>query len=247
MDTVQITIRGRNYTLRTDEKPERISQIAAALDERIAKFSDSMKGRAETEVLTLVAFDLSEESDSSLAEAQRMKELLLETEVKNKQLLIENMNSAESELYQIAVVKEQENSDLRAKIQEYEQMWETQVADTYTSAEQELGQIVANKEKENDELRNRLVEFEKQIDTHAMGVLNSAIDEAKEVAETKEAENQRLISMLDNFEKTFDDFAKAKEREIVRMQEENESLKQENEALKMKLAECSEDGQMTLV
>jgi cell division protein ZapA (FtsZ GTPase activity inhibitor) len=240
MDKVQITIRGRSYTLRTDESPERIEQIAASLDERIAEFTNAMRGRPEGEVLTLVAFDLMEQADDNSNEVKRMKDVLEESETKNKQLLIENMNSAESELFQIASVKEQENVELRAKIQGYEEAFEAQISQTYTSAEKELDQIVRNKQRENDELRMNLVEFERELDSRATEIFNSAINEAKENAESKEEENQKLLTMLENFEKTFDNYAKTKEREIVQMQEEIE-------ALKFRLMELSDDGQMTLV
>ncbi|MCL1903393.1 MAG: cell division protein ZapA [Oscillospiraceae bacterium] len=239
MDTVQITILGKNYTLRTDEEPERITKVAALLEERISEFTAAMKGRSDYEVLTLVAFDLMEQADSSAVETDKLRALLNDTEIKNQQLLIDNMNSAESELFQIAAVKEQENNDLRGKIQDYEKLFEEHAANTYTSAEHELDQIVAHTEKENIELRARFTEFEKQFDDHAMNVFNSAIKEAKENAESKEEENIKLNTMLENFEKTFDDYAKAKERDIVRMQEEIE-------ALKLKLAESSDDGQLTL-
>ena len=196
-DKLQITIRGRGYTLRTDEDHLRLLQIADALDEKIEEFSMTMRGRTEEEILTFTAFDLMEQADSFAEEVERLNALLEETDVQNKQLLIELKNSAGSEMYQIASVKEQENNDLRVKIQEYEKALSAQLTTTIDS------------------------------------------EETERVLKIKERENQKLSETLDNFERLFDDFAKAKEREIVKMQEEIEGLK-------LRLAEFGDDGQLTL-
>jgi cell division protein ZapA (FtsZ GTPase activity inhibitor) len=224
MDKLQIIICNRSYTLRTDECPERIAQIAAKLDEKIAEFMTAMKGRPEYEILTIAAFDLMEQADNAVSEAERLKAELEETEVKNKQLLIENMNSAGSELYQIAAVKEQENSALRAQLHDYEQVLDSKIAGANSANNAELERIIAGLEQENAELCAKITE----ILPH------------KDSAERKEMENQRLTETLSNFERSFDEFAKAKENELLKMQEEIE-------ALKLKLAELSEDGQLTLV
>jgi len=205
MNKLQIKIRDRVYTMRTDEDPARMMKIASNLDEKIVEFAASMRGRPEAEILTITAFDLMEQVDDLIdAEAkleddlQNLKQLLEKIEQENKQLLTDNMHSAESELVQIAMVKEQENEALRIKIQEYEKEWDEQTKNVY----------------------------------------QSAIDEANKNAELKEFENQKLKETLDNFERIFDDFAKTKEGDILRMQEEIE-------ALKLKLAEV-DDGQLTL-
>jgi len=189
--TIQITIRGRVYTLRTDEDPQRIAQIASELDDKIAEFSRAMRGRPETEILTIAAFDIMETLDNVTGELEALKGVHEKAMAEDKRMFDENLHSAESELAQIANVKEQENEALRIKLQEYEMKAE------------------------------------------------SAVDTANEAVHAKEAENVKLKETLQNFEKIFDEFAKTKERDILRMQEEIETLK-------LKLAELDEDGQLTL-
>lgn len=198
MNTVQITVRGKNYTLRTDENPERMAEIADSLNKRITEFADAMKGRADAEILTLVAFDLMEQSDDCLKEIEKIKKRIEEIESKNK----DSIDSAESELYRIAEIKEQENSDLRTQLQEYEKLFEKQVADKNAQTDKEYEAKFESLKEENKKLSQ---------------------------------ENETLK----NIEKSFNDYIKTKEREITAMQEEIE-------ALKMKLAEVSDDGQMTL-
>jgi DNA repair exonuclease SbcCD ATPase subunit len=319
MDKMQITICNRTYSLRTDECPQRIEEIARKLDKMLTEFTEGMKGRPEYEVLTIAAFDLMQQADNNEAEVRKLQEKLEESEVENKQLLIENMNSASSELYQIAAVKEQENTALRAQIQEYEKTVDSQMSNVFTAGD-ELSRISAIKEKENAELRERikelenvweeysakthasaaeefmqiavikereiselrtklleyektwdecvqkirseagdefaeiaaerekesneliakLLEYEKEWNRHSIEVFESAIAEYKTAVEAKETEYLEQSEMLKNFERTFDDYVKTKARET-------ESMQEEIEALKLKLADLSEDGQLTLV
>jgi len=254
MNKLQIKIRNKVYTLRTDEDPARMTRIAENLDEKITEFAGSMHGRTEVEIITITAFDLMERvddllvSESKLADQskklndgiQTLKELIEETEAENNKLLKENISSAGNELEQIAMVKEQENEKLRIKIQEYEKEWNDKASDVYNSAIEEIKRTAEIKEQENEALRIKIQRYEKEFDEQSSNVYQSAINVANEAAESKEAENQKLKETLENFEKLFDEFAKTKEGDILRMQEEIE-------ALKLKLAETSEDGQMMLV
>ena len=240
MNKLQVKIRDRVYTLRTEEAPERIKEVASALDEKIAEFSKAMRGRPETEILTIAAFDLMEQVDNAIREAGMLRDLLTETDVKNKQQLIENMSSAQNELYQLAAVKEQENETLRAKVQEHEKAFDAHTSSTYSSAEKELEQLLAVKEKENSELRERIQDFEKQWDNQARNVFDSAVGEVSENADAKDNHHRNMSETLEHYERSFDELTKQKECEIIDLQHQVESLK-------MKLAECSDDGQITLV
>jgi cell division protein ZapA (FtsZ GTPase activity inhibitor) len=275
MNKLQIKIRNRSYTLRTDENPDRIQLIANELDEKIADFTANLKGMPEHEILTLVAYSLMEELDKTEDEFKRLKECIEKAEEDGRN----QHTSAAAELEQIFALKEKENNDLRERVRDFEKMWDAHTSKLYGSAADELNQLAKRKEQEMSELHHKLheyertwsdwvktnrsetedefykmaaskeqesaelfvklVEYEKVWDTHAMEVYNSAIAEAREAAEGKELKSQKLEETLENFEKMFDEYSKRKEDEIIRLQEENESLK-------LKLRECS-DGQIMLV
>jgi cell division protein ZapA (FtsZ GTPase activity inhibitor) len=275
MDKLHITIRDRSYTLRTDECPERISQIAANLDEKLEGFMQAMRGRPEYEILTIAAFDLMEQADNAEAEVARLQSLLEESE--RSQSCYSSVND---EFTKIAEIKEQENNELRTRISEFERQWDAYTAKTHASATDEFmhiaeakereiselrlklleyektwddcvnkfkneagdefAQIAAVREKENSELIARFLESEKDWNRYVIELFESAIAEYKEVVEANESENQKLSETLENFERTFADFASTKENEIIRLQEEVQELK-------LRLADLSEDGQMTLM
>jgi cell division protein ZapA (FtsZ GTPase activity inhibitor) len=274
MDKLQIKVRGRNYTLRTDESPARIAQIAHSLDEKIGEYTSAMKGMSEHEILTITAFSLMEELERNKDEFASMQEHIKRVAEESAA----NNASAANEMEQIFALKESENDDMRERLREFEKMWDSHTSQIFKSAADELAQLAKLKEQEMSELRNKLqeyentwgewvkknrsdtaaefyeiaanrerestelfaklVEYEKVWDTHAMEVYNSAIAEARETADGKDLKNKKLEETLENFEKMFDDYAKRKESEILRMQEEIESLK-------LKLADAS-DGQMIL-
>lgn len=190
MDKLQIKILDRNFSLITDEDPEHLASVAGELEKRVREFKARMRGKSEAEVLTLVAFDISDNADKETTELKRqvnvLRKRLEETEIKNKQLLIENMNSAESELVQIAVVKEHENNELRAKLREYEQ----QVEEVSTARDEEVRK-----------LRETLVNYEKSFNDHAEHKEREILALQAEIEETR-AENdglkQRLAALDDD-------------------------------------------------
>jgi len=190
MDKLQIKILDRNFSLITDEDPERLNSVAEELEKRVREFRARMRGKSEAEILTLVAFDISDNAEKEITESKRLvsvlRKKLEETEIKNKQLLIENMNSAESELVQIAVVKEQENNDLRAKLREYER----QIEDVST-----------DKNAEVQKLRETLANYEKSFNDHAKHKESEILalqTENEELRTENEELKQRLAALHDD-------------------------------------------------
>ncbi|MDR0221967.1 MAG: cell division protein ZapA [Oscillospiraceae bacterium] len=250
MDKLQITICERVYSLLTDEEPERIARIAAALEERINEFKARFKGKSEAEVITLAAFDAFDRLDKDKTALEKtveeMEERIKRSELENRKLLIDNMNSAESEMAQLAVVKEQENSELRAKLLEYEKLWDEHAKSAYHSAGVELSEIASIKERENVELRDKLVEYENLWNKHIDDTYKSAASEMEAVAAVSNAENEKLRDTLNNYEKSFDNYVKTKENEIIRLQKELEDARGESDELKQRLAALADDGQLTI-
>jgi cell division protein ZapA (FtsZ GTPase activity inhibitor) len=274
MDTLQITIRGRNYTLRTDEKHERIESLAKTLDSKISEFAEGMKGRPESEILTVTAFSLMEQVDKTEAENARLKEALAKSEAASR----ENNSSAASEMEQIFALKERENNDLRDRLREFEKLWDAHSSKIYESASDELTQLAKLKEQEMSELRNKLHEYEQNWSEWVKKSRSEAADEFHEIAASRERESAELFSKLVEYEKVWDthamevynsalaearETADGKELKNKKLEETLESfekmfdeyskrkeseivrLQEEIEGLKLKLAECS-DGQMML-
>jgi len=194
MDKLQIKISDRSYTLITDEPPERLNLIAEKLEKTIAEFKAIMRGKPEAEILTLAAFDISDKADKEITSLSRenavLKKNLEETEIKNKKLLIENMNSAESEMVQIAVVKERENNELRAKLQSYEK---------------HIEEKTAARNDETDKLRETLRNYEKSFNDHAKRKEKEIISLQNELEDLR-AENeelkQRIAALTDDGQMT---------------------------------------------
>ena len=129
MEKVKIAICGREYPLKVDESPERIEKIAKELESNILALNSRMTGKSEAEVVTLTALLMLDEADRKAAPAvdsaeyEKLREQNAELESKLKQLNDEIL-SAQSEMNQIADVQSDENAQLHAKLQEYEQTFE---------------------------------------------------------------------------------------------------------------------------
>jgi len=191
MDKLQIKILENSFTIITDEEPERLTLVAENVEKRFKELRANMRGRTETEVMSLVAFDISGGADKQISqltsEIEDLKQRLEETEINNKKLLIENMNSAESELVQIAVVKEQENNELRAKLREYE-----------SHIDMQIHEKSSEKNDETEKLRLTLENFEKSFNEHAKQK-EKEIQALQAEAEDLRAQNNELKERLAAF------------------------------------------------
>ncbi len=73
---VQITIRGRQYTVRGDDSGENIQELAAELDRRMSEVADRTRSFDEYTVAMLTALNLLSEIERlKLATARRLDEL----------------------------------------------------------------------------------------------------------------------------------------------------------------------------
>ena len=73
---VQITIRGRQYTVRSDESGQDIRDVAAALDARLAEVAGRTRTLDEYTIALLTALNLASENQQLRAQlAGRLEEL----------------------------------------------------------------------------------------------------------------------------------------------------------------------------
>ena len=253
MEKVKIAICGREYPLKVDESPERIEKIAKELESNILALNSRMTGKSEAEVVTLTALLMLDEADRKAtpavdsAEYEKLREQNAELESKLKQLNDEIL-SAQSEMNQIADVQSDENEQLRAKLQEYEQIFERFSADkekeiaelkaSFESGGREMEQIADVKNAENEQLRQKVFDSEAALEklsdekNAVISSLQAQLEQYKNAQTTHAVEQSageadKMRRVLAEYEKTFDEYVKTKESEIKKLQVENEQLKSE--------------------
>ena len=172
-------------------------------------------------------------------ENEELRNKLIENEKEHEQYVKKVYTSAKEEFAQIAKVKERENIELYEAILKAERDWSAFAKTGEDNESDEYLQLALEKEKEKAELIERFVELEKAWNKHSMEVYNKAMEEADEVAEAANAEIERLKGVIENIQKASNEFTKLKKDEVFKLQYEIEELK-------LKLAEMSEDGQLTL-
>lgn len=194
MEKLKVTINGREYALRTENR-SRLEHNVSDLNNRIGNMSDALKSKTEDEILTLVALDILDDAgvqaDKDRKEIARLIRSLavandaLEQQAKSANAaLSENITSAESELEQLASVKDEENIRLREKLMEYENR---------------MSEVMDEREAAIERLQNSY---------------QSAIQEMEQIAKVRDLENARLRQTLNSYESSFDLSMKTKEDEI---------------------------------
>lgn len=227
MEKVKVNINGREYNLKVDVEPKRIINIAKSLEAQIKETSRALINRSEQEVLTLIALNILDESEKQILQKEKeISELNNDLQIAREQAIIneqksnaafkENLYSAESEMEQLANVKDEENELLRQKLIDYEKDFERFVSERED-------EILALKE-----------------------TFNSGISEMNHIAMIKDSENAKLRNTLNSYESSFDLYVKLKEEEIIKLKEEAEVLNAEIDDLRQRLAAISDDGQLTI-
>lgn len=220
MEKIKISICGRSYNLLADDSPDRIIEVAGRLERQIKEYTTQLKNKSEEEVLTLVALNVLDEAEKSAAglrlRLEKLETALDEEKKNNNMMMSENISSAESEMEQLARVKDEENTQLRQKLVDYES---------------ELERFMADREREIRELKESF---------------NSARSEMEHIATIKDGENTKLRNTLNSYEATFDLYVKVKEEEIVRLTKTLTTVNADCDELRQRLAAVSDDGQLTI-
>ncbi|MCL2086534.1 MAG: cell division protein ZapA [Oscillospiraceae bacterium] len=220
MERVKLKICNRDYSLVTDGDSTRLEAIAESLEKQIVEYSKNLNKRSESEVLTLVALNILEESDKEITACKNeLKGMELKLSEHDKKLnfeLAENIHSANSEMEQIANFKDSEKAEMQRKLLEYENT---------------LEKLVEEKQSEIALLNKGFV---------------SAQGEMEHIATIKEEENIKLRNTLNSFERTFDEYTKVKEAEIVKLREELDESRAECDELRQRLAALDDEGQISL-
>lgn len=275
MEKIKVTIYGRNYNLVTDAPPADIRRLAGKLEEKIIEFS-ALQTRSDEEMLTLVALNILNEADKDMLGVKRVigelhkKVSALEAQVadvkrESEDALSESLTSATLEMSSMAHFQEEQNEQLRQKIEAYEAEIErltksreeelSKLNEGFDSASQEMASMAHFQEEQNEQMQQKLLSYEKEIErlskdreaeikTLREG-FESAVKEMTHIAQNKESENTTLRNTLNTYETTFDNYVKLKEEEIVRLRDELESVMTECRILRERLSAAT-GGQLSL-
>lgn len=198
MEKVKAKILGREYFLKVDDT-QRLRRLIHTLEAQVQDLKDVLHSKSEVEIITLVALNNLDEADkggeTSAADfsesAEDTSQLLKKIEEYEAEitLLKESISSAQSEMSQLAQVKEDENAKLRSDLHEYE----SNLEQCKTASENTAASISADEsdKKALAEFERSYSEYVKQKQAEA-DKLNEKIELLKKENKTLSAENKRL-------------------------------------------------------
>lgn len=254
MEKVKVTICQREYSLKTDESPEKIKKLAAELEKTIIYIARKTRAQGEVDTVILASMILLSDIETIIREGMpNIDALQDELAAANEQLAaakarVEELeNGGNSEMETENALLHEENEKLEKLV--------TVLREEISSATSELSQLANVKEDENTKLRSKLAEYENDFEKMAeeregeirklQDSFTSANSEMEQIAAEKEQENAKLRATLVNYEATFDMYVKKKEDEMRRVQSELEELKIRSAEMEKKLAQ-SGDIQMKI-
>ena len=241
MERVKLSIRGHDFALKTDN-PEKLEKVAAELQTKIKKMEEMAVTMSFTDIVMLVALEISEENYDSLKLVKEAEEAIQKTQaVENKALeeikTANDRNSVlESEIAELKASLSQKQDELNALKAEYANV----------DPETEIKLI-----EENRILSNKIKEAEAEMqaavtDVKALNNENNALK--SEIAELNVSLSQsqdELNALKLNFENTkFDADAKLVEENkllnerIKELEEKNAGLEATWQKLKADYETC---------
>lgn len=254
MEKITVKICQRDYSLKTDEKPEKLAMLAAQFEKTIAQVGRKLVGKSEIETVTFAALIMMSDIENIVngkAETKELEERLAAANIAlataNEQLARMSGNGDFDDMAAEIDLLHEELEKNEAKIK--------QQKDEIQSARDEVNHFAVVKEEENNALRAQIADYERQFQSmdatreKEMEKLRESFDEAnsrlEQMSGDKNAENEKLRGTLESYEATFDMYVKTKEDEIKALQEETERLRVENSELEKKLANAG-DVQLTM-
>lgn len=222
MEKVKAKILGKEYYLKVDDT-QRLDRLILKLEQQVRELKDALKSKSENEILTLVALNNLDDADKNVSatstdktapDTENAEEMRLKLEQAQKKIdeLSDEITSAQSEMLQLAKVKEEENDRLRNEIIDYEQSFEQ------LGKQVEAQSATGDESPEVEKLRKTLVGFEKNYDEYVK-LRQSEINKLTQENEALKAQNATLTD------------------ENKKLTDENERLCKENKQLNSDLAE----------
>ena len=248
MEKVTVKICGREYSLKTDESPEKIIKLAQQLEKTITYVARKIRGMSEIEFTTMGAMILIGEIESIIRkDAESAEEMKKQLEAVRVQLADTKAKLDEQLRLAADNTLEQDNSQLKTENASLKEQLSTVSADAarISSEMQTLAQRRAAETADHDKkLKDLAEEHELEIMILKEG-FEKTTDEKDRLLEEKTRENEKMQTTLSNYEASFDLYVKKKEEELRQAHEETEALKAKNAELEKQL-EKSEDIQMKI-
>ncbi len=236
MERVKLSIRGHDFALKTDN-PEKLEKVAAELQSKIKKMEEMAVSMSFTDVVMLVALEISEENyDSSRL-------------VKEAEETVKKTQEIENKAYEDIKVVNDKNTALESEIAE--------LKSSLTQAREELGALNAKYQnvdpeaevkliEENRVLSNKIKDAEAEIqkiqasESHAIEELVNADDKNKalesEITELKSS----LSQAQDELTALKSQYENASSKADAELTEENAALIDKIKDLQKKNADLEE-------
>ena len=248
MEKVTVRICGREYSLKTDENPEKIVKLARQLENTINYVGRKIRGMSEVEFTTMGAMILICDIENIIRkDIDTAEELKKQLEAVQEQLAATNERLEEQLRIAADNTLEQDNQQLKIENASLKEQLSSVSADSarISSEMQSLAQRSAEENAAHDKkLKDISEEHELEIMILKEGFEKASVEKDR-IFEEKVKENEKMQTTLSNYEASFDLYVKKKEEELRQAHEEAEALKARNAELEKQL-EKSEDIQMKI-
>ena len=237
MEKVTVKIAGRDYSLKTDDSPEKIVKLAEQLEKNISYVARNTRNMNEVEITTMASLILLGEIESIIRgdvnSAEEMQKQLDDCNASLKKTQIE-LEQTQQKLEEQRKLTQSADEKAAAAAQPLKDEIES-LKQQLKAAKEETTAVSNAKQAENQRHITQLAEYEKKLkslnEEHQLETEILKEDFAKTAAEKdkaveeKEKDNEKMRSTLSNYESSFDLYVKKKEEELTKAQEEIEALK----------------------
>ena len=248
MEKVTVKICGREYSLKTDENPEKIVKLARQLENTINYVGRKIRGMSEIEFTTMGAMILICDIENIIRKDMESAEVLKkQLEAVQAQLAATNDRLEEQLRLAADNTLEQDNQQLKTENASLKEQLSSVSADSarISSEMQSLAQRRAAETADHDKkIKDLNEEHELEIMILKEGFEKTTVEKDR-LLEEKTRENEKMQTTLSNYEASFDIYSKQKEKELRQAHEETEALKAKIDELEKQL-EKSEDMQMKI-
>lgn len=272
MERVKITICGRDFNLKVDD-PERLKRVAKELQERINRLQTSLDNVSITDLISLVALDIADESDKARSSfGDNMKKI--------SDAALE-LNSTKDSLTALRAEKEKLSKDINITNKQLKELKE-RLSDESKKSE-ELSRLrlsdldrIKLLEKERDDLEDELLkalennsqleafknapssseellkltaekeDLEKRLEELENSISSSTGQQIQSQTEEENRETERLKHTISCYEKSFEEYMEERNKEVVSLQDELQQWKKKYSDLNEQMNEILDDGQLTL-